>query len=342
MSLSIDIKYLQIIGNRFRNFKRKSDYLWNFSCPICGDSTKNKTKARGYVFRRKEDLFYRCHNCQIGLSLGNLLKSQDTNIYKEYVLERYRKGETGRGKSETPKFDIINPTKFGNVKQFIFETASSLDELPENHFCMDYVRNRKIPQFIYKKMFFTENFQKTCEEFSPNHGKDIQADTRLVIGYFDEYNDMYAISGRALGGNSELKYVSLRKDQNDKRRLIYGRERLDLNKRVYIVEGPIDSLFIPNCIAAGSTALLDTSKEIDAEDKVLIYDNQPRNKEVVNLISKAIKKNEKVFIWPDWIEQKDINEFVMENDDKNIKEIIDENTYTGLAAECKFVFWKKT
>jgi transcription elongation factor Elf1 len=92
--LHIDAKYVSILGPRLRNFKKKSDYLWNFSCPICGDSSTNKTKARGYIYRTKTGLFYRCHNCSHGTNLGNIIKHIDEGLYKQYVVERYREGAT--------------------------------------------------------------------------------------------------------------------------------------------------------------------------------------------------------------------------------------------------------
>ena len=59
----IDQKYLLLVSPQLKLFKKKSDGLYNFRCPYCGDSQKSRTKARGYVFRKKNDLFYKCHNC---------------------------------------------------------------------------------------------------------------------------------------------------------------------------------------------------------------------------------------------------------------------------------------
>ena len=73
-------------------FKKKGDNLWNFRCPYCGDSKKSRTKARGFVFRKKNDLFFKCHNCGMGTTLGNLIKYLDSKIYKDYIMERYSSG----------------------------------------------------------------------------------------------------------------------------------------------------------------------------------------------------------------------------------------------------------
>ena len=91
----IDSKYLNIIGPQLLKFKKKGDFLWNFRCPYCGDSEKSRTKARGYVFRKKNDLFYKCHNCGVGATLGNLIKHVDSKIHNDIqnrvgVLEKWR------------------------------------------------------------------------------------------------------------------------------------------------------------------------------------------------------------------------------------------------------------
>ena len=90
--LYIDAKFAQILGSRLRNFKQKKDYVWNYSCPVCGDSSKNKLKARGYIYRAKSDLLVKCHNCGYGTNIGNLIKYVDPVLYDEYVLERYKSG----------------------------------------------------------------------------------------------------------------------------------------------------------------------------------------------------------------------------------------------------------
>ncbi len=150
MMLSVDSKYIRLLSFRLRNFKQKNDYLWNFSCPICGDSKKNKLKARGYVFKKGNDLFYTCHNCGVGLSLGNLIKHVDDNTHKEYTLERYTSGKSNNSKIANTTFNIT-PPKFDKVeKQKVFEQGEWIDRLPVGHFCLDYIKSRKIPEKHYK------------------------------------------------------------------------------------------------------------------------------------------------------------------------------------------------
>ena len=342
MSLSIESKYIKLISSRLRNFKQKKDYLWNFSCPICGDSTKNLSKARGYVFQKGTNLFFNCHNCGVGTNLGNLIKHVDPSLHKEYVLERYKSGESGFSNFKSPSFDIPAPRFDKVAKEKHFEHAEWVSKLQSEHFCLVYCTNRRFLSIMRDSLLFTPNYKKFCDALVPNHGKEITADARLVIPFYDKYNTLIGVSGRALENSDyKLRYVTLRTNESQDK-LIYGMDKVNTNELVKIVEGPFDSMFLTNCVGSGDSALIQTAKLIDAENKVLIFDNEPRNKEIVKLMEDAIKLGYNVVIWPDTIEQKDINEMVMAGfSPDEIERIISSNTFTGLRAQMKFVSWKK-
>lgn len=341
MSLSIDLKYTLLISSRFEKFQRKQDYLFACRCPICGDSKKNKSKMRGYIYRMRNDLFYKCHNCAASMSIGNLLKEMDQALYKQYIMERYKAGEQGNANYKKPEFNIPSP-KFGKLDIQTYENAESLDKLPKEHFCIKYCEARKIPVEMYSKLFYTNNFKKFCDEVNPNHEKELTEDKRLVIPFFDEYNSLIAISGRALENASEkLRYVTVRTNDS-KEKLVYGKDRVNINERIYVVEGPIDSLFIDNCIASADSNLGMTAKTIDAKQITLIFDNEPRNKEICDLMQKAMKQGYEIVIWPENIVGKDINDMIINGISVDeIKNIISSNTFKNLEAQTKFVFWKK-
>ena len=342
MSLSIDSKYVRLLSSRLRNFKQKKDYLWNFSCPICGDSQKNKTKARGYVFQKGTDLFYRCHNCGVSTNVGNLIKQVDGALHKEYVLERYKSGKTNNTRSANTILNIT-PPRFDKVaKQKFFEHGEWLSNLPSGHFCLEYATKRQIPSKYYDKLLFTPHYSQFVTTLVPNHGKQIVDDARLVIPFYNEYNELIAVSGRALQTSDKtLRYVTIRTVESDDK-LVYGTERVDLNKLVKIVEGPIDSLFLSNCLASGDANLALTAKSVAAEKKVLVFDNEPRNKEIVKMMQDAIKLGHNVVIWPNNIVGKDINEMIMSGlSPDEIERVISSNTFRDIEAQAKFVFWKK-
>jgi transcription elongation factor Elf1 len=342
MSLPIESKYVRLISSRLRNFKQKKDYLWNFSCPICGDSQKNKTKARGYVFPKGNNLFYRCHNCGVSISVGNFIKAVDESLYKEFVLEKYKSGETNNTRSANTILNIPSPRFDKLDKQKVFEHAEWVDKLPSGHFCLEYCKKRQIPSNILSKLLFTPHYKQFCDDLVPNHGKTIVDDARLVIPFYDEYNELIAVSGRALEtGDKTLRYITLRtNDSQDK--LIFGMDRVDLNQTVKIVEGPVDSLFLKNCIASGDANLVLCADAISSDKIVLIFDNESRNKEIVKMMQNAIGLKYDVVIWPDTIGGKDINEIILSGKSQDeIEEIISSNTFRGIEAQLKFNMWKK-
>jgi transcription elongation factor Elf1 len=346
MALYIDAKYVRMVSSRLRNFKQKNTNLWNFSCPYCGDSQTNKLKARGYVYAKGNDLFYRCHNCGVGTNVGNFIKHVDSSLHDEYVFEKYKSGTTSntyhRTSSVSPRI-ITQPPKFGHIqKRSIFEHGTWLKDLPSGHFCLTYAQNRLIPEEHYDKLLFTSNYKVFCDALIPNHDKKLIEDARLVIPFFNYQNELVAVSGRALETSDRtLRYVTLRTNDSENK-LVYGMDRADLNQRIYLVEGPLDSLFLKNCVASGDANLALRVKNIQAKNITLIFDNEPRNKEVCKLIENAIKSNHDVVIWPDNIEGKDINEMMLNGfSSSEIQSIIDSNTFFGLEAIAKFTFWKK-
>lgn len=297
---------------------------------------------RGYIYRKRNDLFFKCHNCGAGMSIGNLIKHLDTTLYKEYIMERYKSGEQGNANYQKPTFNIPSP-KFDKLSDTLsFVNMERLDKLPKEHFCIKYCEARKIPKKAYEKLYYTDNYKKLCDEVYPNHGKEIAEDKRLVIPFFDEYNSLIAISGRALENSDyKLRYITIRTNESEEK-LIYGINTLNKEKPIYLVEGPIDSLFIENAIASGDANLALTAKKINNENLILIFDNEPRNKEVCGLIDKAIKQQYNVVIWPDNVYGKDINEMIVNGISLDeIMKIISSNTFREIEAKTKFTFWKK-
>jgi transcription elongation factor Elf1 len=342
MSLIIDSKFVRLLSSRLRNFKQKKDYLWNFSCPFCGDSKKNLSKARGYVFAKGNNLFYGCHNCGEGTNVANLVKQVDPSLHQEYTLERYKEGKSNTSNFKATTLNISPPRFDKLAKQKVFEHSEWCDKLPSGHFCLTYLQKRQIPQEYYSKLLFTSKYKQFIDVLVPNHGKQLIDDARLIIPFYDVYNNLIAVSGRALENSDKtLRYITIRTVDSDSK-LVYGMDKVDLNQTVKIVEGPIDSLFLSNCLASGDANLNLTAKNISADDKILIFDNEPRNKEIVKLMQDAIKSDSYVVIWPDTIQAKDINEMVMSGiSNDEIEKIISSNSFKGLRAQMKFVSWKK-
>ena len=129
---------------------------------------------------------------------------------------------------------------------------------------------------------------------------------------------------------------------NDNQPKIYGLDTVDFNRKTYSFEGPIDSMFVPNSIAVAGGEMIPALKGIDKHNLVLIYDNEPRSKETVKKLDKAILNGYNVVIWPENLHQKDVNDMVLAGLSVDfIKHTIDQNTYHGLSAKLTLAKWSK-
>jgi len=245
MSSYIDIKYLSLISPQLQMFKKKGDFLWNFRCPYCGDSKKNKTKARGFVFLKKNDLFFKCHNCSVGVTLGNLINYVDSKTYKDYIMERYKQGV--KSNNPEPEFKFNAPVF---KKKSVLKGLQSISELESDHPARKIVNKRKLPNESLRDIFFCESFYKFTNSLIPNKFPSLDGDhPRLLIPFRDEQGEIFAYQGRAFG-DEQPKYITIKLQDRDK---IFGLDKVDISKHFYVVEGPIDSLFVDNCLAVGGS-----------------------------------------------------------------------------------------
>ena len=333
MSSYIDLKFINDLSGRLSQFKKKTDYLFNFRCPHCGDSQKSKTKARAYLYRVKNDMFFKCHNCGQGQNLANFIKFVDPKIYEQYLLERYKKSAPATPK---PKFDF-KPTKFTN--QTPIDDLKSIQDLPEDHPARLYCVNRKIPEKYFDKLFLSDKFMTLVNEVKPNTYKITKDHPRLIIPFYDTTGKVFAFQGRAFG-KEQPKYLTIKLDENKQK--VYGLDKVNFQQPIYITEGPIDSLFIDNCLAAGGADLFLKNK-IPNENITYIFDNEPRNKEIVKRMYKVIEQDFNVVIWPEDLQLKDVNDMIMSGLTKlQLQDIISNNTYSKLSALTKLNYWKKT
>jgi len=319
----IDSKYIGLVSSRLQKFKRVKSDLYNFRCPLCGDSQKHKNKARGYVYPVKADMNFKCHNCGASATFSSFLKSLDPILYKQYTFEKFQIRNTGKGSIiEKPKLDFKKP---------VFKKKLNLPRASEVSIAKEYLERRMIDP---TKFYFANNFKKwvnTQKQTFDTIGRD---ESRIIIPMYDTERNLIGFQGRSLGPNF-VKYITVMlKEEAPK---VYGMDRIDTEKSVYVVEGPFDSTFIDNSIAlCGSDGDLEYLK---AYDLIYAYDNEPRNKEIVSRIERCIRDNKWVVIWPRGIEQKDINDMVLAGHD--IMSVLESNTYSGLEAQVQFNIWKK-
>ena len=151
---------------------------------------------------------------------------------------------------------------------------------------------------------------------------------------YDEDKILIGFQGRSLGPNS-VKYITVMiKDDAPK---IYGLDKIDCQKPIFVIEGPFDATLVENSVAMCGSDL--DLRSFGWSDYIYVYDNEPRNREIVNRIAKTIDRGDKVVIWPTSIVEKDINDMVLSG--QNIMNVLESNTYSGLKAKIKFNNWKR-
>lgn len=312
------------------HFKWKNDTLANCRCPICGDSRSNKTKARGYFYCKNNDMFYRCHNCSVSTNMYRFLETVSPALCKQYSLERWRNGENGHSNYEKPKVKMEQP-KFSNIN------IPTVESLNDAHLCKKYVISRKIPTQYHSRLYYAENFSEFINKYV---SKDVGEEPRLIIPIYNIHMKLVGFQGRALDDNN-VRYVTIKFDEDEK--LCFGVERVDFKSIIYIMEGPIDSLFIPNAVAIlGMNHELDSVIFNNNVKVVYVLDNEPRNKQVVQQYEKLINSGKKICIWPSSITGKDVNDMVLRGrSNLEVKRLIDSNTYAGPEARIRFSQWKK-
>jgi len=339
----IDQKYASLLSSQLEQFKviKHSPYNARFRCPICGDSATNKFKTRGYFYQIKDHINVKCHNCGYSSTLKTFLKTLNPGLYTEYRLECLKES----GEEEKPEKFVSDITKFATKRVDHFEPFKELkkiSQLPWDHPAKTYVTQRKIPSNTHYRIYYAATYCHWVNQILPGKfsEKSLALDEpRIVLPFIDTNGYVFGFTGRAIRKSTSLRYSTIMLDNNKEK--VFGLDTIDSNKTVYLVEGPIDSLFLSNCVAmAGSDVKFEN---IATQDKlVVVYDNEPRNSEIVKKIEKAIDQGYKVCIWPDDIQHKDINDMVAsELSGAEVQHIIDQNTYQGLAAKLRLQSWKK-
>ena len=337
----IDSKYIGLVSARLEKFKRVKNNLYNFRCPYCGDSQKYKNKARGYIYQSKNDHNYKCHNCGVSRSFTHFLKDLDATLYDQYVMERYKNGLTGKGSNTAdPDFNFQKPNFFKdpeNCQTLKTVDLPTLADLNITHPARRYVEDRKIPQKFLTELYYCEKFKEWTNQQKHTFNSINYEEPRIIIPLINK-GKLFGFQGRSLDKNSQVKYITVILDEHHPK--IYGLDKIDWDKKVYIVEGPFDSMFIENSIAMVGADIdrmfFITNYDVDF---VMVYDNEKRNKQIVERVEKAIDSHFPVVIWPSDLKEKDINDMVLSGHDVN--HVLESNTYSGLEAKTKLISWKR-
>lgn len=336
MSLLLEKQYINYISTRLERFSWIREYVACCRCPFCGDSQKSSSKRRFYFYRHRnsnDSLNVQCKNCGYSTNFLSFLRTFDEELFNKFFLEKFKSKYENSVKvvQQNNNSEII---KVIQTPDIILPGCIKVSELPDNHFCKKYVKNRKIPDRYLNILWYTENFRKLINNFYSL--ENVPNDQRLVIPFFNEWNELTVLQGRSLSDNPIIRYITIK--LNDNYEKFYGLERLDKSKTILVCEGPIDSLFLPNAVATADSDLLRYN-----DGDIYIFDNQPRNKEVCAKIENAIDLGKMVTLFPHVVPYKDINDMIVYGnlDVKTILQIIAENTYRGLKAKLEFLKWKR-
>lgn len=353
MSLYVDEMYIGMMGQRLPLFSQSGPRLWNFRCPICGDSQTDPYKKRGYFYvdKSQESYNYICHNCSASHKLYRFIEYVFPDLLRNYRLEKF----VGSGKKSqfemekaipsSPKPTLIEEPEPVEVveKETESEDVDSdcfpIYYLEDGHPALRYLlEERKLPEELMERFFFAPEYVHWVEKITHKE-RALPEHSRIVIPYVRNDGVEYRYVARAYEGDDfGKKYLYTEMYEGSR---FYNFYQIDPKKFVYVVEGQIDALLLGNSIAVGNAKY--SKGEFKAlEDYVIVPDNQPRNRDVVESIQKAISSGHPVCIWPSKIVAKDINDLWktgMSQD--SIQNLIRENTSSGIRAQIALNRWKR-
>jgi len=344
----IDLKYAGFLSTRLERFSIKSTqpYRANFRCPICGDSQKSKSKTRGWLLEKENSAIYYCHNCGASMGMQKFLENMYPSLYNEYVTDiimekkSLRKLETKVKEERVDNLETLlksRPkfTKKGSPLLKIKKVSS----LPVGHPVRNYVEKRKIPVNQHHRLYYAPKFNKWVNTMLPEKLNEKFEEPRLVTPFINKKGELFGFAGRSFDPKANLRYITIMLDENEDK--IFGLNQVDFNKKYYVTEGQIDSLFLSNAIAMAGA---DGNSHGLNDNAVFVFDNEPRNKEIVTRMQKVIDRGIKIVIWSEKLQKygKDINDMVINGLSLiDIEMILDNNTYSGLEAKLALTIWKR-
>lgn len=355
MAKWIETKYINLISSNLRNFSWvKGDTHARFSCPICGDSTKDKTKRRGNIFpSRKSDrsnsfFSYFCHNCCFSSGFDYFLKRVEPSLYDEFRLEVFRYNRaTERTEGNTPSAVHRNDntvTPSDSVCSTIFSPKDlavsarnivSIHSLEDSHPAKQYILNRQIPKRFWNDLYYTDNFEEagkeTFYESVSNSKCRIPNDARVLIPLMTRDEKVFGLQGRSLDPSCKLRYVTIRSHKLDIPR-IWGMNYWNPSEITYIAEAAFDAMFLPNAMACCSAHFPTEIIVGDYDRFVFVFDNEKRNKQIIGTMKGLVDKGFGIFVWPHWILEKDLNEYVVNHSQEELMDMIKARTFYGQRA----------
>jgi hypothetical protein len=336
----IETKYISMLAGTLLNLVRKGTGVWNFRCPFCGDSQKSASKARGYLIQDKNSVYSMCHNCGESHKFPRFLQLVNPALHQEYSFEVFQ------GRRDIVVTDPVPPKE---IEPSELSQLSKISLLASDHPAVTYLDARLIPKQCHSKLYYADNFYKFCRNYFSDKYQSNYKERRIVFPLINRHQKLIGFQGRAIVP-TELRYITaLLSPTNPK---IFGLDTVDFNRANYCLEGPFDALFVPNSIAVLGVAADSQLRQAGLPTGLttIVYDNEPRNKDVCRNILKAIANGYRVVIWPKKIREKDVNDMIarcvadgvsVDQATDYITTVIKSNIYQGMEAEIKFNEWKR-
>lgn len=337
MSMWLEQKYIGLISNRLERFKRTKNNEYNFRCPLCGDSHKDKYKARGHLFVNKNGMYlFHCFNCSVTVGFDKFLENVDPIVHQEFVREKISENLNPSKRTKSPSEELafkMKQPKF--VKDSPLSKLKKISQLKWDHKAKKYIDSRKIPSTFHSKLFYAPKFKEWTNIVLPGKFDNLDYDDgRIIIPFIDNKGRLFGYQGRAVNPKAGIRYITIMIDKDMPK--IFGIDTVDTTKHHYILEGPIDAMFVDNAIAmAGGSINMDYVND----KSIFVFDNEPRSVETCKKIEKVIDLGYKVVIFPENIKQKDINEMFLAG--LPVQAILDSNVSNGLEAKIMFTAWKR-
>lgn len=342
----LEAKYIPMVGAQLSLFKMLRPSLWNFRCPYCGDSEKDATLCRGYIYfdHEKGCYKYKCHNCGAGEKFIWFLKENNQTLYQDYKLECIK--ETGMSKKRPEKSERVKHKRrrLSSKKEDVVEKTQipkklsefeRVSDLKSSHIAVKYVKSRCIPKSSWKDLWFAEDMKHVADVVGGYDDTYFDSSPRLLLPFITQDGVMSHIQGRGIGDRvkKSSRYYTLECEIGYPK--VFGLNRVNFKKRAYVVEGPIDSLFLDNYLGMGGS---DIPWELfDKNSTTFIFDNEPRSPIITKKMNQVIKLGYSVCIWGKNIQYKDINDIIMKGGKSPewLQEYIDSHTYRGSKAKLK-------
>jgi len=347
INVSLEKDFVQRVGSEIDGFSWKDDKVATCRCPYCGDSKKKKNKKRGYFYvsvpkaGSTPGYMYKCHNCGISVSLYDFLEYKNPRLHNEMKIEfiKMKKSEEFRMPVRKPKVEVTKPRTLPYRPDLMQEYPTIFD-LDKNHRARVYMEDiRKVPKSSLMRIYYVEDFPHLANQIDPS--KELNGtNPRIVFPLYTREKSLFGVSARCIGSDSDLRYIIIKRPDS-KHIKSYGLERFDPDKSGYCVEGALDSEFLPNCIAlSGAGKLKKNSLPFNPDNMTMVFDNEPRNKDIVKYMKGCLNNGLRVCIWGREYPYNDVNDGIQNGwTATQITEHIEKNSYKGLQGLAKMATW---